>query len=774
MTTLARRKKSGWMIPATILTLVTIAAHHPVLRGSIPFPRDSVLQFAPWADFKASTGPQQVANIGDLASSFYPFRHFAVEAVRKGSVPLWNPYFLGGAPVLASAQSAVFYPLTLLFYVLPLPAAWTASILLHMFLSGFFCWLFLRSIGASQAGAVFSGIAVSCCGFMTAWQGQAMGASATWLPLIFYAVHRLRQSPSGGSVTLAALAFAMPVMAGHPETAVHLTLAGSAWALFLGLGDRRFILRFAAAGLLALGLTAVQLLPTIEWTGQLGGRLDSIWPPLDPFQIFAFVSRDVLRDPNSGGIRVPEAAAYAGMATLLLAPLAAFHKRKRETFFFAGMILIGLSVAYGGQPFRWIAEHAPVLKTVKNWRLILIADFGLAVLSGLGVSVLASLDSFRDRQRRKIVVCVMASLVVAIVMIYLLQHVTTVRVEATRRPSSSRALLVIAAIPVLLRIMGVLRVRAFEWLVCGILALDMVTFSTGFAGESRPAEIYPNAPLFDFLKQRADPMDSRVVQVGNPYIFNGNMIYDVSSFDGYEVTLERIRNLCADFIEARADAVVLERDKFFELRDRRMDLWNVRYFVLGTATAEFKTFVSRPDQYSLVWNDRTLAVFENPRALPRAFAVPTSGILMIDNESSQIERVKDPSFDPAQSVVISSKSGVSKHISSDDFQSTIERLSANPNEYVWTTNVSEDAILVVSQTYYPGWKAFVDGHEVPVLDVDYGLTGFSIPAGIHRARLVFYSPPFRLGLVISIASIGVLLLVRAPKIGLENGSNRTG
>ena len=89
-------------------------------------------------------------------------------------------------------------------------------------------------------------------------------------------------------------------------------------------------------GLLALGLAAVQLLPTLEWAGQLGGRLDSVWSPLRPFEALALVSRDILRDPNSAGIFVPEGAAYAGMATLLLIPLAAFHHRRRDVVFFAG------------------------------------------------------------------------------------------------------------------------------------------------------------------------------------------------------------------------------------------------------------------------------------------------------------------------------------------------------------------------------------------------------------------------------------------------------
>ena len=106
---------------------------------------------------------------------------------------------------------------------------------------------------------------------MTVWQGHVIGDSAIWLPLICYAVFRLYSKPTAMTVALAAVSFAMPVLAGHPETAAHLTLVGCVLALLFS--SKRFIAVFVLPGALAMGLASVQILPTVEWLGELKQNL---------------------------------------------------------------------------------------------------------------------------------------------------------------------------------------------------------------------------------------------------------------------------------------------------------------------------------------------------------------------------------------------------------------------------------------------------------------------------------------------------------------------
>jgi len=108
-------------------------------------------------------------------------------------------------------------------------------------------------------------------------------------------------------------------------------LAASAMALFVWIfplrsGARRFESRFALAfvlsGFLAIGLASVQMIPTIEWLGQLGLQVESPQPVLDRHQGQGLFSRDITRDPSSALVSIPEGSAYIGMLGFLAASLA--------------------------------------------------------------------------------------------------------------------------------------------------------------------------------------------------------------------------------------------------------------------------------------------------------------------------------------------------------------------------------------------------------------------------------------------------------------------
>jgi len=739
----------------------------PVFAGKIPFPFGTVVQFPAWrASVPRELPRAPVADIGDLVTQVYPFRTLAAQSVRSGELPLWNPFMLGGAPFLANAQSALFYPMTAFYYALGLPAGWTAAILIRMFLAAFFMWIFARSIGATSAGAIVAGLVFSACGFVTAWQGYPMGDAAIWLPLIFYGVRRLSIDLSRRSVALTAFAFAMPVLAGHPETAAHLTLVGAAWALWCGATDRRFMLRFAAAGVLAIGLAAVQTFATLEWLSQIKSVWDSSWPALEGGQLFGFVSRDILRSPNSAGVHVPEAAAYAGMMTLLLAPLGVFHRPRRDGIFLWGMIIVACAIAFGIEPLRSLTLHVPVLKVIKNWRAVLLADFGLAAMAGLGVSFLErELDAISRRKRLAVFAVTAVAFALAFLFVYELQHVTSMRVEFLRRPSFSRALLFAALIAIVWRLAGGLRSRAFATLACAIAAFDMITFAYGYTTFASRSDVFPPAPVFDFLKSHADPFRDRIAAVVDPYPVNSATMYRLAAADGYEVRLLRIREFCLGYSDGSPDNVTFGGEQFFQQDDRRLDLLNIRYLVVYTARQEFQRLSANTERYAMVYQDSNIAVFENKNVLPRVFGVPLSGTA-VESDDAMLERLKTRTFNPKATVLLPQPPSVSSNgpRSNAGFQESVEIIAAGMNGYTLRSGASEPAVLVISQIYYPGWEAFVDGSKAKVLRTNYALTGVVVPAGSHEVRLVFAPRSFRIGLGLTLFSAAFLagLAIRRP------------
>src|SRR5882672_6408759 len=153
------KSQRSFLLLATLLfALLVGATYFPIFLGKVPIPADKILQFPPWQAFVPSQSPQETADIGDLVTFFFPFRAFAARAVRQGTLPLWNPYILSGAPFQANAQSALFYPMTWLYFILPMLTAWSVHLALRVFLAAIFMALFVRSIGASKTGAILSGL----------------------------------------------------------------------------------------------------------------------------------------------------------------------------------------------------------------------------------------------------------------------------------------------------------------------------------------------------------------------------------------------------------------------------------------------------------------------------------------------------------------------------------------------------------------------------------------------------------------------------------------
>src|SRR5262249_33588899 len=157
------------------------------------------------------------------------------------------------------------------------------------------------------------------------------------------------------------------------------------------------IASFALVGGLALGLASVQIIPTLEWVKEIGEAFNP-WPPLARFQALGWVSRDILRDPNSAGIEIPEAAAYVGMITLLVAPLAVLHRPRLYSVFFSSVAIGAIAIAYGVEPIQTVVRHIPVLGALKNYRM-LVADCAVAGLSGLGISALEKHAAWTRRER---------------------------------------------------------------------------------------------------------------------------------------------------------------------------------------------------------------------------------------------------------------------------------------------------------------------------------------------------------------------------------------
>ncbi len=181
------------------------------------------------------------------------------------------------------------------------------------------------------------------------------------------------------------------------------------------------------------------------------------------------------------------------MITVLAASAGLLHSAKRHVLFLGILSIVALAIAYGIEPLPSLVAHVPVLSGVKNGRMIFLVSFGITGLAGLGISALESEYLLKRPDRMIALVLVIAAFATVFLMIYDLRFATAIRVEFMRRPSFSRAMLILGLLPLLLRLCGGLNSSAFSAIACTVLAFDLISFSYGFMGFSKPDEIFPAA-----------------------------------------------------------------------------------------------------------------------------------------------------------------------------------------------------------------------------------------------------------------------------------------
>ncbi|HQZ72693.1 MAG TPA: hypothetical protein PK826_15335, partial [Anaerolineae bacterium] len=237
-------------------------------------------------------GGRQYLAEGDFIDQFMAFAGFAVRELADGRLPLWNPYAYGGAPFWADIQSAVAYPPNLALYLtaaavwgrLPLLAL-ELSVLLHLGLSAALTYGFARRHLGDRGGALLAALCFGLGGYLSGYPmlQLAILEGVTWLPLLLWAIERAadgdaaadggQQSAKSGARRprpdpWQALALALIILAGHPQTALHLGIIGLGFALWMGWGRARSLrptATYLLSALLALLLAAPGWLPALDF-----------------------------------------------------------------------------------------------------------------------------------------------------------------------------------------------------------------------------------------------------------------------------------------------------------------------------------------------------------------------------------------------------------------------------------------------------------------------------------------------------------------------------
>jgi hypothetical protein len=354
---------------------------------------------------------------GDTFLYFYPYWDYRARALLSGHLPLWDPLLFMGVPFLANSQAGVLYPLNWPLALLPAPQAVKLAIVLHLAIAALGVYaLARRGLAQSPLAACLAAALFSLGGYLTAQVehvNQLQGLA--WLPWLVLAVHvlvsRLSAQPrKWGSVLVPAGAMgvlvALQILAGHTQSAFISLVGASLYGLVLAASweQRRpvaggrlvlaVVLCLAGAVALAVGLSAAQVLPTLELSSQSlrGGGLalrEAVSFSLEP----RLLGRSLL--PGYSRTLFSEFVAYLGVAGVALA--IAGLQRGRERLAVLALAALGLGFALGAfDPLYVLLAAFPpfdLFRAPARW-LALFA-LALALLAGWGLDTLAAASSRR-------------------------------------------------------------------------------------------------------------------------------------------------------------------------------------------------------------------------------------------------------------------------------------------------------------------------------------------------------------------------------------------
>ncbi len=317
------------LLVGLILLLAPLFWFAPVvIGGKTLLPADNLYQFQPWASLAEEMGATTPHNelLSDLVLQNVVWKTFLRETLAQGELPLWNPHIFSGVPFLAAGQHSALYPLSLVFYVLPLPLAYGVFTWLQFSVIAWGMYLFGRALRLGRAPSLLAGLAFAFSGFVVVSVVFSMIiAAAAWLPVLLACIETIvRKQEEKGDVPYSpipyvvggAIALGVQVLAGHPEIVVITLLVAGFYSLarllmaWRRVGSLGRPLRLAGwlLAMVALGLAlgAVQLIPLYELVStsfrQGSASFDEVvgwaWPVR---QIVTFLLPDFFGNPSHHG-----------------------------------------------------------------------------------------------------------------------------------------------------------------------------------------------------------------------------------------------------------------------------------------------------------------------------------------------------------------------------------------------------------------------------------------------------------------------------------------
>ncbi len=782
---------------------------------------------------------------GTPALQFVPWREFAWNSLKSGNFPLWNPLLGMGAPLIANYQSAIFYPPNWLLFTLAAFGgtgwlAWGQGLLvvLHLVWAGIGMARLAQVLGQSRLAQIVVGLAFSLSGYMIARAGfLTINAAAAWFPWIVLFSNGLvrKRFPSEQSTSktrallLTAIALVFLFFAGHAQTAWYTLLFTLLWVGYWSLvkndmGDEELLRRngliihfkaistawllLGAAVFVAIGIAAVQLIPTMEYLveSQRAGSVDfesaatySFWP----WRILTLFAPDLFGNPAQGDYwgyaNYWEDALYIGVLPLVMASGAAvtwiaskfrpnlsprseenrldpYQTTRNMTIgFLAAVIIVAFVLALGKNTplYPWLYKYVPTFDMFNApTRISIWIIFSMAILAGYGV------DSWHRPEGRglywiRLGTAGAAAIILGSGLAWL--FVDQISSGGLRSPTFVRAtalagfwilatgILTLSAPKLSLHNRDSISItgkQRYFWTlaVSGFVALDLISAGWGLnPGIDQAFYTIETQVATNLRRQLAGNRLYLTSGAERDLKFDEYFRFDTFSPDQEWSTLgiimlPNLTMLCGVVSANNFDPILPARYTTWmnELAMLDQDLRDIWLNQMAVVVVEN---ISAQKQEGVVFqhtgDDGELLA----RWLPCGYAV--------DDADAALGLMRSRSIDLDKYVIVETKGkSYSNNCQPSDQRWVVHRVaSQNPNKIIIQMEADTEGWLLVSEAWYPGWNAYIDDQFIDSYPANYLFRAIEVPAGKHTIVWEYRPISFWVGLGISLSSVLCLLII---------------
>ncbi len=726
----------------------------------------------------------------DLSIFFIPPRYLWQKAIKQGMLPLWNPYFYCGYPLFATLQPAILYPINLLLLILPFSKGYNLSIILHFPLSAIFFYIFLGLFFEENLFRLAGAISFSLSGYMLSVHNLIPHLfSVTWVPLILYLFLKGIDKGEKRYVIVSSIICVISFFGGGVEIIYGTFIL----LLFFSLSYNpkpKNLYFFLIFSILFLSLSAIQSIPFLELSrncirkGGLSFSEATTWS-LDYKDFVQFF----LPDPFGYAITREKYWAnqswlktiYIGILPFSFAIYYLFSNALKKWIWISPIILsLIISLGKNTPLYKFFYEYLPFFNKLRYpVKFMFIFFIFLSIIFCFGLKSYMEDVKKRETKAKKFTnfmffLAFFSSLLFFIIHIFHSNIVSFAKSHNLTVPDYNDITINLHNIKRLLLFSifyGVfikfgekflIKKKLFLPTMLFIFTLDLFFANKGYYATTDTVFYFKPQDTIEFIKKDktifrifTSPKTKKapvLVATNIPYkrlfcekekILPGyNLLFDIFCVDGCGVmrlyNFEKLRNLI--YTSPSPSATDL------------LSIMNMKYLISLPEVKEKDYKLCAKFGYGKDEKER-LKIYENLSYLKRAYLV--NNYLFVKDDPLYFRFFKNKLFSPKDTVLLADLLDVS---CKDLSKGSAKIVKYSLNEVVVDTYSPKKSILFLSDTFYPGWRVFVDGHERKILKADFCFRAVLLPEGKHRVKFIYIPDSLILGASITIITIFSLFL----------------